>query len=101
MFAHAAHSAANLLNRCEHRLVEQAAWRRREACLNYISPVLPGTKPDPLWSHGAHVWLVVMAPQLARMVVFIALAWSRLASAGPPRRRQLSPAWRDPSYSGA
>ncbi len=55
--------------------------------LNQISPAVPGTKPDPLWNHGSHAWLLEMAAQLALMVLFIALTWRRLSSAGPARRR--------------
>ncbi len=55
--------------------------------LNQISPAVPGTKPEPLWNHGPHIWLLEMAAQVALMAVFIALTWRRLASAGPARRR--------------
>ena len=55
--------------------------------VNQISPAVPGTTPDPLWNHRPHVWLFEMAAQLVLLVVFIALTWRRLASAGPARRR--------------
>ena len=60
---------------------------RVDVDLNQISPAVPGIKPDPLWNHGPHIWLLEMALQLALMAVFIALTWRRLGSAGPARRR--------------
>jgi ABC-type multidrug transport system ATPase subunit len=54
--------------------------------LNKISPPTPGTKPDPLWSHSGHTWLLEIAVQLALMAVFILLIGLRLRRVSPGRR---------------
>jgi ABC transport system ATP-binding/permease protein len=55
--------------------------------LNQISPPVPGTKPDPLWNHSPHVWLLNMAMQVVLTAGFIWLTWRRLNRVGPRRRR--------------
>ena len=56
--------------------------------LNQISPPTPGTKPDPLWNHTPHVWLLDMGLQVVLAAVFIMLTWSRLGQLSPRRRRR-------------
>ena len=55
--------------------------------LNQVTPPPPGSTPDPLWRHSAHVWLLDMAMQLALAVVLSGLTWWRLRQASPGRRR--------------
>jgi ABC transport system ATP-binding/permease protein len=55
--------------------------------LNQISPATAGFKPDPLWNHSPHVWLLDMAMQVVLAAVFIWLTWRRLGRVGPGRRR--------------
>src|ERR1035441_3076017 len=56
--------------------------------LNKISPPLtPGTKPDPLWNHSPHIWLLDMAMQLVLTAVFVWLTLRKLNRVGPGHRR--------------
>ncbi len=55
--------------------------------LNQISPVVPGTKPDPLWKHSAAVWLADMALQVLLTAVFVWVTSWRLRRMSPGRRR--------------
>jgi ABC-type multidrug transport system ATPase subunit len=54
--------------------------------LNAIQPPTPGVKPDPLWDHTAHHWLLAMALQVVLTVVFIAATRRRLGQVSPGRR---------------
>src|SRR5689334_10048495 len=56
------------------------------ADLNHIQPLSPGTKPDPLWDHTPHDWLVAMAMQAVLALVLVLLTWRRLAKTRPARR---------------
>ncbi len=44
-------------------------------------------KPDPLWRHLPHVWLLDMGLQAALAVAFAFIAWHRLARRSPGRSR--------------
>ena len=55
--------------------------------LNQISPLAPGTKPDPLWNHYPYIWLLDMAMQVVLTAGFIWLTWRRLDRVTPGRRR--------------
>jgi ABC transport system ATP-binding/permease protein len=52
-----------------------------------ISPASPGTRPDPLWNHSGHTWLMDMGLQLALAAVLAFLTWRRLKGQAPGRRR--------------
>ena len=52
-----------------------------------ISPASPGSKPDPLWQHDAHTWLMDMALQLVLAAVLAFLTWRRLKGQAPGQRR--------------
>jgi ABC-type multidrug transport system ATPase subunit len=56
------------------------------ADLNHIQPLSPDTKPDPLWDHTAHHWLLAMAMQAVLTLALILLTWRRLAKTRPARR---------------
>jgi hypothetical protein len=55
--------------------------------LNRILPPAPGTRPDPLWNHSPHVWLLHMTMQAVLAAGFIWLTWRRLNRVSPGRRR--------------
>jgi hypothetical protein len=55
--------------------------------LNQISPLAPGTNPDPLWNHTPYIWLLDMAMQVVLTAGFIWLTWRRLDRVTPGRRR--------------
>ena len=55
--------------------------------LTKISPPSPGTKPDPVWAHKPHIWLLDMGLQILLAVVFTTIAWYRLVRLSPGRRR--------------
>jgi len=55
--------------------------------LSQIAPAAPGAKPDPLWQHSPHTWLLDMAMQLVITAGVIGLAWWRLNRVSPGRRR--------------
>jgi ABC-type multidrug transport system ATPase subunit/pSer/pThr/pTyr-binding forkhead associated (FHA) protein len=57
------------------------------ADLNHIQPLSPDTKPDPLWEHTPHDWLVAMAMQAVLTLALIFLTWRRLARTRPSRER--------------
>ncbi|HEV8223570.1 MAG TPA: FHA domain-containing protein [Streptosporangiaceae bacterium] len=57
------------------------------ADLNHIQPLSPDTKPDPLWDHTPHDWLVAMAMQAVLTLALIFLTWRRLARTRPSRER--------------
>jgi ABC transport system ATP-binding/permease protein len=52
-----------------------------------IAPASPGTKPDPLWTHSAHTWLMDMALQIVLAGVLAFLTWRKLKGQAPGRRR--------------
>jgi ABC transport system ATP-binding/permease protein len=52
-----------------------------------ISPASPGTKPDPLWNHTGHTWLMDMGLQVVLAGVLAFLTWRRLKGQAPGRRR--------------
>jgi ABC-type multidrug transport system ATPase subunit len=54
--------------------------------LNRIEPPTPGVKPDPLWNHTAHNYLMAMALQLVLAIVFTGFSWRRLSQVSPGRR---------------
>jgi peptidoglycan/LPS O-acetylase OafA/YrhL len=56
------------------------------ADLNHIQPLSPDTKPDPLWNHTPHQWLLAMAMQAALALVLVLLTWRRLVRTRPARR---------------
>ena len=56
--------------------------------LGVITPANPpGAKPDPLWAHTAHVWLMDMGLMVVQAVVFSFITWRRLKGSRPGRRR--------------
>jgi hypothetical protein len=55
--------------------------------LGVITPPSPGTKPDPLWVHSAHIWLLDMSLMVVQAVVFSFITWRRLKGSSPSRRR--------------
>jgi hypothetical protein len=55
--------------------------------LNRILPPAPGTKPDPLWNHSPHVWLLHMTMLAVLAAGFVWLTWRRLNRVSPGRRR--------------
>jgi ABC transport system ATP-binding/permease protein len=55
--------------------------------LNFIDPTGPGAISDPLWNHSAGLWLREMGIMIGLAVAFSVLAWLRLRSMGPRRRR--------------
>jgi hypothetical protein len=57
------------------------------ADLNHIQPLSPGTKPDPLWSHTPHQWLLAMAMMAVLALALVVLTWRRLARTRPSRTR--------------
>ena len=57
------------------------------ADLNHIQPLGPETKPDPLWNHTPHQWLLAMAMQAVLALALILLTWRRLARTRPSRTR--------------
>jgi len=52
-----------------------------------ITPPGAAIKPDPLWRHLPHVWLLDMSLQAALAVVFAFIAWRRLLGQSRGRRR--------------
>ena len=52
-----------------------------------ITPPGAGIKPDPLWRHLPHVWLLDMGLQAALAVVFAFIGWRRLLRQSRGRRR--------------
>jgi ABC-type multidrug transport system ATPase subunit len=57
------------------------------ANLSQIAPQALGTKPDPLWNHSPHTWLLDMAMPIVLSAAFIWLTWWRLNRVSPGRRR--------------
>jgi ABC transport system ATP-binding/permease protein len=57
------------------------------ANLSQIAPEALGTKPDPLWNHSPHTWLLDMAMPIVLSAAFIWLTWWRLNRVSPGRRR--------------
>ena len=56
--------------------------------LGVITPANPpGAKPDPVWAHTAHVWLLDMSLMVVQAVVFSFITWRRLKGSSPARRR--------------
>jgi hypothetical protein len=55
--------------------------------LNQVAPPGLEPKPDPLWSHTPHAWLLDMAMPLVLTLVLIGLTWWRLQRMSPGRRR--------------
>ncbi len=55
--------------------------------LNVIQPLIPGSFTDPLWQHSASNWLRDMGILVALAAIFSLLAWFRLRSMGPRRRK--------------
>ena len=55
--------------------------------LGIITPPSPGVKPDPLWAHTAHIWLLDMGMMVVLGVVFSFITWRRLRGSSPARRR--------------
>jgi hypothetical protein len=57
------------------------------ANLNVISPTAGGNFTDPLWAHTASNWLRDMGILIGLGVIFSLLAWFRMRSLGPRRRK--------------
>jgi ABC-type multidrug transport system ATPase subunit len=57
------------------------------ADLNHIQPLGPETKPDPLWNHTPHQWLLAMAMMAVLALALVFLTWRRLARTRPSRTR--------------
>jgi ABC transport system ATP-binding/permease protein len=55
--------------------------------LGVITPPAPGTNPDPLWVHTAHIWLLDMGMMVVLAVVFSFITWRKLKGSSPARRR--------------
>jgi ABC-type multidrug transport system ATPase subunit len=55
--------------------------------LNQVAPPGLEAKPDPLWNHTPHTWLLDMAMQVVLAAVLIGLTWWRLQRVSPGRRR--------------
>jgi ABC transport system ATP-binding/permease protein len=54
--------------------------------LNVITPVQPGTKPDPLWTPTSQHWLMDMGLLIVLAAVYSFITWRRLAGKSPGRR---------------
>jgi hypothetical protein len=52
-----------------------------------ISPTAGGNFTDPLWAHTASNWLRDMGILIGLGVIFSLLAWFRMRSLGPRRRK--------------
>jgi peptidoglycan/LPS O-acetylase OafA/YrhL len=55
--------------------------------LNQVAPPGLEPRPDPLWSHAPHIWLLDMAMPLVLALALIGLTWWRLQQMSPGRRR--------------
>jgi ABC-type multidrug transport system ATPase subunit len=55
--------------------------------LNQVAPPGLEARPDPLWNHTPHIWLLDMAMPVVLTVVLIGLTWWRLQRMSPGRRR--------------
>jgi ABC transport system ATP-binding/permease protein len=73
--------------------VEQLAWISPSrwgfgavASTTSLNRLQPGQKPDALWTHSAHTWLMDMAMQVVLAVVFAFITWRLLKRAKPGRR---------------
>ena len=55
--------------------------------LNVIMPSFPGSFTDPLWSHSSGNWIRDMCITAGLAVAFSLLAWLKLRSMGPRRRK--------------
>jgi ABC transport system ATP-binding/permease protein len=73
--------------------VEQLAWISPSrwgfgavASTTNLNMLQPGQKPDALWTHSAHAWLMDMAMQVVLAVVFAFITWRLLKRAKPGRR---------------
>jgi ABC transport system ATP-binding/permease protein len=55
--------------------------------LSVITPVQPGTKPDPLWTPTTNHWLMDMGLLIVLAAVYSFITWRRLVKQGPRRRR--------------
>jgi ABC transport system ATP-binding/permease protein len=73
--------------------VEQLAWISPSrwgfgavastASLNLLQP---GQRPDALWDHVAHTWLLDIGMQIVLAVIFAFITWRLLRRAAPGRR---------------
>jgi ABC-type multidrug transport system ATPase subunit/ABC-type transport system involved in multi-copper enzyme maturation permease subunit len=73
--------------------VEQLAWISPSrwgfgsvASTTNLNVLQPGQKPDPLWTHSAHTWLVDVGMQIVLAVVFAFITWRLLKRTSPGRR---------------
>jgi hypothetical protein len=55
--------------------------------LNQVAPPGLEARPDPLWNHTPHIWLLDMAMPVVLTVVLVGLTWWRLQRMSPGRRR--------------
>src|ERR1022692_2526101 len=55
--------------------------------LNQVAPPGLEAKPDPLWNHTPHTWLLDMGMQVVLTFVLIGFTWWRLQRMSPGRRR--------------
>jgi ABC transport system ATP-binding/permease protein len=73
--------------------VEQLAWISPSrwgfgavASTTNLNMLQPGQKPDALWTHSGHTWLMDMAMQVVLAVVFAWITWRLLKRAKPGHR---------------
>jgi len=73
--------------------VEQLAWISPSrwgfgavASTTNLNLLEPAQKPDALWTHSGHTWLMDMALQVVLAVVFAWITWRLLKRARPGRR---------------
>jgi ABC transport system ATP-binding/permease protein len=51
-----------------------------------LAVITPGQKPDALWDHTAHTWLLDIGMLIVLMVIFAFITWRVLKRANPGRR---------------
>jgi hypothetical protein len=73
--------------------IEQLAWISPSrwgfgaaASTTNLNALTPGQRPDPLWDHNPHTWLMNMGLQIVLAVVFSIITWRLLKRAKPGRR---------------
>jgi len=73
--------------------VEQLAWISPSrwgfgavASTASLNDLQPGQKPDSLWNHSGHTWLLDIGMQIVLAVIFSFITWRTLKRAAPGRR---------------
>jgi len=57
------------------------------AAARAAAPAASTLKPDPLWKHSPHTWLLDMAMMVLLGLTFTLIAWRRLVKLSPGRRK--------------